>query len=79
MAGIIKYVDDEVVSSDFLGEKTPSIFYARASLQISNEYFKLIAWYDNEIGYSNKLLDLISYTYTYNQSKALDQIVKKQP
>ncbi|MGL5689590.1 MAG: type I glyceraldehyde-3-phosphate dehydrogenase [Bacteroidales bacterium] len=76
MAGIIKYIDEEVVSSDFLGEKTPSVFDARASLQISDEYFKLIAWYDNEIGYSNKLLDLIRYTYTYNQTKTLDQIVK---
>lgn len=80
MAGIIKYVDDEVVSSDFLGEKTPSIFDARASLQISNKYFKLIAWYDNEIGYSNKLLDLIRYTYNYNQcqTKSLEQLVKSK-
>lgn len=79
MAGTIKYIDDYVVSSDFLGEKTPSLFDAKASLQVSDEYFKLIAWYDNETGYSNKLLDLISYTSMYNQNKlnALNHSINK--
>ena len=61
MLNIIKYVDEQVISQDFLNDKTPSIFDSKAGLSISNKLIKLIAWYDNEIGYSNKLLDLIVF------------------
>ena len=59
--GIIGYTEDLVVSSDFMGEKRPCVFDAKASIALNDSYVKIIAWYDNEIGYSNKLLDLIRY------------------
>lgn len=59
--GIIGYTDDKVVSSDFNGEKLTSIFDAQASMSLNNHFFKLVAWYDNETGYSNKVLDLSVY------------------
>lgn len=59
--GIIKYVDDEVVSTDFIGDTHTCIFDARAGLSLNDRFVKLIAWYDNEVGYSNKVLDLIAH------------------
>lgn len=59
--GIIGYTQDLVVSSDFMGEKRPCVFDAKASIALNDSFVKIIAWYDNEIGYSNKLLDLIRY------------------
>lgn len=59
--GIIGYTEDLVVSSDFMGEKRPCVFDAKASIALNDSFVKIIAWYDNEIGYSNKLLDLICY------------------
>lgn len=59
--GIIGYTDDKVVSSDFNGEQLTSIFDARASMSLNNHFFKLVAWYDNETGYSNKVLDLSTF------------------
>lgn len=59
--GIIKYVDDEVVSTDFIGDKHTCIFDARAGLSLNDRFVKLVAWYDNEVGYSNKVLDLIAH------------------
>ncbi|MGL5785256.1 MAG: type I glyceraldehyde-3-phosphate dehydrogenase, partial [Bacteroidales bacterium] len=67
MQNIIAYVDDELVSSDFLSEKTPSLFDARAGLGVSDTYFKIIAWYDNETGYSSQLLNLIRYISEYGE------------
>ena len=61
MQDIIAYVNDELVSSDFLGEKTPSLFDAKAGLGVSDTFFKIVAWYDNETGYSSQLLKLIRY------------------
>ncbi|QJC29399.1 type I glyceraldehyde-3-phosphate dehydrogenase [Enterobacteriaceae endosymbiont of Plateumaris pusilla] len=59
MKGVIGYTEDDVVSSDFNGEILTSIFDKKASILISNTFVKLISWYDNETGYSNKILDLI--------------------
>ena len=59
LKGILKYVDEEVVSSDFIGETCTSIFDAKAGIALTDSFVKLVAWYDNEIGYSNKVLDLI--------------------
>lgn len=65
MKGIIKYSDGDIVSSDCLEDKTPSIFDASAGISLTGNYVKIIAWYDNEIGYSNKILDLIAFMNNY--------------
>ncbi len=59
--GIIGYTEDEVVSSDFLGDPRTCIFDAGAGIQLSDTFVKLVAWYDNEMGYSNKVIDLIEH------------------
>lgn len=58
LRGILAYVDDDVVSSDFLGDTHTCIFDARAGLSLNDGFVKLIAWYDNEMGYASKCLDL---------------------
>lgn len=58
MAGVLEYVDDEVVSSDFRTDPHTSIFDAQAGISLNDHFVKLIAWYDNEWGFSNKMLDL---------------------
>ncbi len=63
-AGIIKYVDEDVVSTDFVGDTHTCIFDARAGLQLNDRFVKLIAWYDNEMGYSSKVLELIRHMHT---------------
>jgi glyceraldehyde 3-phosphate dehydrogenase len=72
-AGIIRYVDDEVVSTDFIGDTHTCIFDARAGLALNDRFVKLIAWYDNEIGYSNKVLDLIEYMDGVGQTNKKDR------
>ncbi len=62
--GIIEYVDDPVVSSDFLHDNHTSIFDATAGIMLTDTFVKLVAWYDNEWGYSNKLVDLARYIAT---------------
>ncbi len=59
LKGILGYTDDQVVSSDFLGDARTSIFDAKAGIQLTPTFVKVISWYDNEWGYSNKVLDLI--------------------
>ena len=59
MKGILGYTEDAVVSSDFLDDTRTSIFDATAGIALSDTFVKVISWYDNEIGYSNKLLDLV--------------------
>ncbi|QJC38029.1 type I glyceraldehyde-3-phosphate dehydrogenase [Enterobacteriaceae endosymbiont of Donacia marginata] len=63
MKEIIGYTEDDVVSSDFNGSTLISIFDKKASIAIDNNFFKLIAWYDNETGYSSKILDLILHIF----------------
>jgi glyceraldehyde 3-phosphate dehydrogenase len=58
LAGVLGYTDEEVVSTDFRGDARTSIFDARAGLQLDPTFVKVVAWYDNEWGYSSKLLDL---------------------
>jgi len=60
MKGVLGYTEDDVVSTDFLGEVCTSVFDAKAGIQLSDTFVKLVAWYDNEVGYSNKVLDLIA-------------------
>ncbi len=64
MKGVLEYVDDEVVSSDFIGDANTSIFDAREGIRLNDRFFKLIAFYDNEFGYSNKVLELIRHMYS---------------
>lgn len=61
MKGILGYTEDELVSSDFIGDARSSIFDAKAGIQLNKNFVKLVAWYDNEMGYSNRVIDLISY------------------
>ncbi len=63
MKGIVSYIDDEVVSSDLLGDSHTCIFDETAGIILDDNFVKLIAWYDNEWGYSNKVVDLIAYMY----------------
>ena len=61
LKGVIEYVDDEVVSGDFVGDANTSIFDARQGIELNDRFFKLVAYYDNEFGYSSKILELIKY------------------
>lgn len=61
LKGILGYTDEPLVSSDFIGSKFSSIFDKEAGIALNGNFFKLIAWYDNEIGYSQRLLDLLIY------------------
>lgn len=64
MKGILGYTEDEVVSNDFLGDSRTSIFDAKAGISLNNNFVKVISWYDNEWGYSNKVVDLICHMDT---------------
>ena len=59
--GIIEYVDEDLVSSDFIHDSNTCIFDSKAGIQLTESFVKLVAWYDNEWGYSNKLVDLAIY------------------
>jgi len=61
MKGILGYTEEEVVSSDFIGDSHSSLFDAQAGIQLNEKFVKLIAWYENEYGYSNRVVDLIKY------------------
>ncbi len=63
MKGVLEYTEDPIVSSDVLGDAHTSIFDAKAGIMLNDHFVKLIAWYDNEWGYSNKVLDLIKHMY----------------
>ena len=66
LKGILGYTEDAVVSSDFLGDPRTSIFDAKAGIQLTPTFVKVVSWYDNEIGYSNKVLDLIAHMKKVN-------------
>ncbi len=66
LKGILGYTEDAVVSSDFLGDPRTSIFDAKAGIALTDTFVKVVSWYDNEIGYSNKVLDLIAYMKKVN-------------
>ena len=66
LKGILGYTEDAVVSSDFLGDPRTSIFDKAAGIQLTPTFVKVISWYDNEIGYSNKVLDLIAHMKKVN-------------
>ncbi|GAA5578424.1 type I glyceraldehyde-3-phosphate dehydrogenase [Porphyromonas gingivalis] len=66
LKGILGYTDEEVVSSDFIGETRTSVFDAKAGIALTDTFVKIVSWYDNEMGYSNKVLDLIAYMAKVN-------------
>lgn len=63
MKGIMSWTDEDVVSSDFISDPHTSIFDVKAGIQLSDNFVKLVSWYDNEWGYSNKVVDLITHMY----------------
>jgi glyceraldehyde 3-phosphate dehydrogenase len=66
LKGILGYTEDDVVSSDFIGDPRTSIFDAKAGIALTKTFVKVVAWYDNEWGYSTKILDLVSYLKKVN-------------
>jgi glyceraldehyde 3-phosphate dehydrogenase len=64
MKGILKYTDEQVVSQDFVGETCTSVFDAEAGISLSDNFVKVVSWYDNEMGYSTKVLELIAHMDT---------------
>ena len=66
LKGILGYTEEAVVSSDFLGDPRTSIFDAKAGIALTDTFVKVVSWYDNEIGYSNKVLDLIAHMKKVN-------------
>ena len=66
LKGILGYTEDEVVSSDFLGDARTSIFDAKAGIALTDTCVKIVSWYVNEIGYSNKVLDLVAHMAKVN-------------
>jgi len=62
LKGILGYTEEMAVSSDFIGDAASSTFDANSGIELSNKFFKLICWYDNEFGYSSRVVDLIAYT-----------------
>ena len=63
MKGVLGYTEEAVVSQDFVGDRRTSIFDAGAGIQLSPKFVKVVSWYDNETGYSNKLVDLAQYVH----------------
>lgn len=66
LKGILGYTEEDVVSSDFVGDSRTSIFDAKAGIALTDKFIKVISWYDNEWGYSNKVLDLVAHMKKVN-------------
>jgi len=64
LKGILEYTEDQVVSSDFISSTASSVFDSKACISLNPNFVKLISWYDNEYGYSNRVVDLISYCHS---------------
>jgi glyceraldehyde 3-phosphate dehydrogenase len=71
MKGILGYTEDSVVSQDFINDKRSSIFDISGGIELNSKFFKLLSWYDNECGYSNRLIDLIIHMYTVDNNNHL--------
>ena len=61
MSGVLGYTEEEIVSSDFIGDPRSSIYDAGASIELSSTFFKVVSWYDNEAGYANRCVDLLRF------------------
>jgi glyceraldehyde 3-phosphate dehydrogenase len=64
MKGVLGYTEDAVVSNDFLGETRTSVFDANAGIALTDTFVKVVSWYDNEMGYSKKVVELIEYMHS---------------
>jgi len=71
LKGILGYTEDQVVSNDFIGETCTSVFDAGAGIALTGTFVKVVSWYDNEIGYSNKVLDLVSFITRFESQQIL--------
>merc|ERR1712096_507482 len=69
LKGILGYTEDQVVSQDFVNDKRSSIFDASAGIMLNDTFVKLVSWYDNEWGYSNRLVDLCVYMRSVDAGK----------
>ena len=69
LKGILGYTDEAVVSADFLGDPRTSIFDAKAGIALTDTFVKVVSWYDNEVGYSNKVLELIKHMYSVDHAE----------
>ena len=69
LAGILAYTEDEVVSSDFIHDGHSSIFDAGSGIELNKRFFKLISWYDNEWGYSNRCVELLQHAVAKDRGK----------
>ncbi|KAL4221032.1 hypothetical protein ACF0H5_019294 [Mactra antiquata] len=69
MKGILEYTEDQVVSSDFIGNTSSSIFDAKAGIALNDNFVKLVSWYDNEFGYSCRVIDLIKHMDSVKKTK----------
>ena len=61
MEGVLAYCEEEVVSSDFIGDRHSSIYDSGACIELNDQFFKVVSWYDNEAGYATRCVDMIRY------------------
>ena len=73
LKGILGYTEDPIVSSDIISDSHSSIFDAKSGLQIDDRFIKVVSWYDNEWGYSNKVIDLIYHMYSVDNNCDIKQ------
>jgi glyceraldehyde 3-phosphate dehydrogenase len=71
MKGILAYCDEEVVSSDFIGDTHSAIFDSKAGIALNPRFYKIIAWYDNEMGYACRVVDLLAFMASKEKAYAL--------
>ena len=76
MKGVLEYVEDEVVSLDFVGDPHTCVFDAKEGVELNSKFFKLIAYYDNEYGYSAKILEMIKYMHKVDNKKVTKKPAK---
>ena len=74
-SGILGYTDEDLVSTDFMSDSRTSIFDSKAGIELNSKFFKVISWYDNEWGYSNKVLDLIEHMEATKINKNKKQLI----
>jgi glyceraldehyde 3-phosphate dehydrogenase len=69
LKGFLGVTDEELVSTDILGDPRSSVFDVDASIFLNDNFFKLVSWYDNEFGYSNRVVDLVNYVHSVETAK----------
>ena len=73
--GVLGYTEEDVVSTDFMSDSRTSIFDAKAGIELSPTFFKIISWYDNEWGYSNKIIDLLVHIKSEEENAVVTEKV----